>query len=371
MRVTDLVDKIGDILGEDYTYAPIWTKSEIVKIVMSILGEFSQLTNIADFITIRYVDSSTGEADMPVEFNAAYYMTFSEAFLDVANWSDLDHGDDDWLGGSSTGTPRVATIIGSGDYASIRMVPTPSSVYTYTENTSSSIYIGSAGGSVFELAFGNGAAITTYSPTATSQEFRIPTSGTGSTVWEVACEEDGRLTTTASGSPVTDTIYFDDVISSTIWRAYATDEGALTTYPASYEYGLTSGAILDGTYQDFIQGTSTSSVHYGAVVDAYPTATATSPTASIWIDRPYGVVLYERTSTSAAMIWYKGSIYPVAGLDSELQISDAFVPILIHGILAEAFSHDGDGRDDTKAKLLRTVFEAECRTLKHLFQRWS
>jgi hypothetical protein len=69
------------------------------------------------------------------------------------------------------------------------------------------------------------------------------------------------------------------------------------------------------------------------------------------------------------MIWYKGHLEDIAGLYGDLQVRDAFVPIIKHGVLARAFNQEGAGRDVDKAKMLDAIFASECDAVKSIYER--
>jgi len=116
-------------------------------------------------------------------------------------------------------------------------------------------------------------------------------------------------------------------------------------------------------------GTNSTNANYGVVVDAYATGVSIAPAATVRLDGPFGVSVITRTSDSSAMLWYKGEVFPVSSVDSELLVSTAFHPVIKHGLLALAYASDNEGRDVDKAKLLRSVFEAECDIIKRMFSR--
>jgi len=51
-----------------------------------------------------------------------------------------------------------------------------------------------------------------------------------------------------------------------------------------------------------------------------------------------------------------------------LNITLGFMAVIVHGILAHAFGHDGDGKDLMKSRMLMQVFEMECKSIRDIFQ---
>ncbi len=125
MKVSSYVVELGDILQEDFTYAPLWTKAELLGYLRLVLREFSARTLLADKRYLQLVNTTTGEVGLPDGFNQAYYARYHDAMVDLVKFGDLDFVDDSWIAGDQS-TPTAATIIGAGTNAVVRGAPGPS-----------------------------------------------------------------------------------------------------------------------------------------------------------------------------------------------------------------------------------------------------
>lgn len=175
MQVSTFIDRIGDVLQEDFTYAVLWTKAELVRYLRDTLREFSAKTLIADKQDIRIVDSS-GEADMPKDFNELYYALYDHKWMDIVDFPDLDFVLDGWSIGT-TGTPEVATVMGSGDNAKAKIVPAPASpadVSYGVENEFKLIETPEGTQAEWELTVTNGVGgVTLTGETGTTPKFKL------------------------------------------------------------------------------------------------------------------------------------------------------------------------------------------------------
>uniref|UniRef100_A0A6M3IGK1 Uncharacterized protein n=1 Tax=viral metagenome TaxID=1070528 RepID=A0A6M3IGK1_9ZZZZ len=360
MNVSTFVNHVADILQEDFTYAPQWTKASLLSITRQALREFSERTLLDDKNIIRMVNATTGESDMPEDFISAYYLMFSQSMTDIVQLGELDFVSGSWLVGT-TGIPRAATEIGSGDDTVVRFVPVPTSVSAATAGVSAYEEIQDSGGDRWEITFLAGVVLTTeVAGTTTSVPSSITVWGDSSTYWELTIGTDGVLTTTTTGVASKDTHIVEDSTSGELWELYTDSNGVLD--PTWRMGGLAVRFDIDGTDQDF-------SSEYGVIVDAYVGTPSTSTDTTIYVNRPTGVSLFARTSEEAAYVWYKGQVEDVLTLHSELWINDCMVPVLLHGVLGMAYAQEGDGQDLDKSELLRQVFVSECESLKRIFQR--
>jgi len=369
MLVNDLLTDIGQYLQEDYSTSPVWTKAEVFGYLKQVVSMFCQLTQLVDKNQIRLINATSGEADVPKDFETLYFAQHELTHLDIVDLQELDFVSDTWAKGT-TGTPGAVSVIGSGDNAAVRFTPVPSSVWDGGSTASPTAGLVLYDGSAYWAVSCNHGVIGTaggIAPAAT------PVLAGPSTYWDLTVSNVGLLITTASSSTSADDVALADASGgSNTWLLTCTDAGALRTSTVYTNYGIGVAVDLDyGTLQDFDAGGSASE-NYGVIVDAYATASATTPANIVRLDSSIGVSLYANTSSEAGMLWYKGRLPELAGYDSELWLSDGFVPIVLHGVLALAFAHDGDGRDLEKAKLMQAIFMSECTAVKEIFQaRWA
>jgi len=170
MKVDTFLDELGDILQEDFTYAVLWTKAELFKMLKLVLREFSQRTLIADKHVVRKVDGTTGESDLPEDFNQAYFSMFNQVQTDIIPFHELDFVDSDWVN-DGTGTPSSSTIVGAGTDAVVKFVPVPSSVSTGVEGTTTSLGIKDTNDDVWDISLNNGVITTTIDTGATPADY--------------------------------------------------------------------------------------------------------------------------------------------------------------------------------------------------------
>ena len=363
MKVSDFLDVLGNYLQEDYSTSPVWTQAECFGYLKQVVRVFCDLTGIVDRNEIRLINGTTGEADVPKDFNSVYFTQHELRYLDIVDMNELDFVSGTWLGGT-TGTPKASSVIGSGDGAVIRYVPVPTSVYDGGPSASPTAGLTLAVGGVYwVVTCAHGVPITTVGAgPATTPVIAGP-----STFWDLTVSATGELLTAASTATTADSISLVDATSgSNDWLLLCTDAGVLYTQSVYTNYGIAVAAALDfADYQDFDS-------EYGVIVDAYATASTTSPTNLARLDSSIGVSLFARTSSETGMVWYKGSLDELSGMYSEVWLNDGFISVLVHGVMSLAFGHDGDGRDLDKAKLMGTIFTAECQAIKAGFQtRWA
>ena len=369
MRVEDFLTDIGDVLQEDYTTNPVWTKAEVFGYIKQALKMFCQLTQLFDKVENRLVSGTTGEAAVPEDFEQSYFIQFSQLMKDAVSLEDLDFVEDGWLSGS-TGTPVSASVVGSGSGSVVRFAPVPSSVYDGgpTATSTSGLTI-SDGGVDWLVRTLSGVIQTVATPgTPTTPVIAGPT-----TYWDLTISVAGVLIMTLSASTTADVIGLQDANTTNIyWQLSCTDSGVLVTTPTYENIGIGVSALLDNViYQEFTAGGS-ANANYGVIVDAYADDTSTTPADIARVDSVYGVSLFGRTNTKAATVWYKGSHRDLDTYYNEIQLSPGLVPVLKHGVLALAFGHDGDGRDAEKSELFKNIFFAECTSIRGIFEsRWE
>ena len=364
MKVSDFIDILGEYLQEDYTTSPIWTKDEMLKYIRQGVKVFSGLTGLVDKNEIRLINATSGEIDMPGDFNELYFIQHEKSSVDVVELQDLDFVSGTWSA-NGTGSPMAVSVIGSGDNAVAKYVPVPSSVWD--GGSSISVTPGlrlDSGVNLWDVTATNGVIVTT---SVGGGATTAPVIAGPSTYWDLTITLAGVLETSSSASTTADNIaLLDSTSTSLAWLLFCTDSGDLYTTLMMTNYGIATGAIVDNAFlQDFDS-------EYGIIVDAYAQGSATSPDYVVRLDDVLGVSLFARTTDETGMVWYKGSLRDVNNVLSDLWINPVYVPILAHGVLGLAFGHDGDGRDLAKAKLLNAIFTMECATIKESFKRrWA
>lgn len=370
MKVDDFLTDIGDILQEDYTTSPVWTKAEVFGYIKQALKMFCQMTQLFDKSENILVNGTTGEAPVPEDYEHSYFIQFNQLMQDAVSLNDLDFVQDGWLSGTS-GTPKAASILGSGSGSAIRFAPVPSSVYDGgpTATPTAGLVI-SDGGSNWTVTCNHGILVTTAGGvTPTTPVIEGP-----STYWDLTISNVGILATTASTSTTPDDISLVDSLGgSNDWLVRCTDTGVIYTETVYTNYGIGVAAMLDyGDYQDFNSGGGVVSANYGIIVDAYADSLTTTPSSMIKVNGPVGLSLFCRTNTEAATVWYKGSHRDLGSYYHEIWLYGGLFPILKHGVLALAYAQDGDGRDDQKAELFKNIFFAECTSIRGIFEsRWE
>ena len=366
MQVNDFLVIVGNYLQEDFVNSPVWTKVELLGYTKQIYRIFCQLTGLIDKTEIRLINATTGEADVPKDFEHLWFAQFEQRNLDITELDELDFVFSTWASGAP-GTPDAVTVIGSGDNAVARYVPRPSSVWdggsSHTLVTPDLFMTG--GGNQYLVYTFVGVLVSTL---ATGADFYPVLVSPGGNKYRLAITIDGCVGTVAvaSGTPSMYLGLPDAYSPSSYWEVTVSDEGVLTTTPQYLDYGIELAALVDNSmYQDF-------NSEYGVIVDMYADESITSPAYTGRVNTSRGISLYAHTSDESGMIWYRGSLPELGSQYSELLLSDAFIPVILHGVLSLAYSHNSDGRDVQKSKLLNQVFRAECEAIRRSFQyRWA
>lgn len=357
MNVNSFISDLGDLLSEDFTYAPMWTKDELLGYTRKVLRRFSELTALVDNDSFRAVDATHGEANVPVEFEDTYYVLYDKAHIDLVQLGELDFVEGNWIADATGTTPHAATVYGSGQNATLRVIPVPSTAagaFGYT--TLTGVTLMDAGSVYWQLSIDTNGVLsaTSYATgTTTSATLVGPT-----TYWDMSVSIAGVITTALSASTSGDAIILTDT-GGVEWEVTSSDLGVAQT---DNFFGEAVRIDMDSVMQDF-------SSNYGAVVDAYAQAATSTPSAIARMSGPYGETIYHRASKDTLHVWYKARMEDVANFDSEIYLSDAFIPVLQHGVLAMAYNHDGSGRDSKKATVLDAIFKLECESIRRMFQR--
>jgi len=366
MKISTLLTDIGDILQEDFLNSPIWTKAEILEYIRIIIRAFSVNTGIVDKIYIRNVNPTTGEAGVPEDFDRIFYLLFNQTQVDLVRLSDLDFLQSDWTTGT-TGTPHGATVFGSGSNAVIRFVPVPDIaaglVYGGGYNT---LTVTSPDGNIWNITIAAGNISTTISGVTTTS-FVLPGL---TTFWDLTINNVGVLSTAASAQTSADVVYLTDSTTSALWQMKTDDAGAIA--PGSAHIGIVSRVVLDGVVQAFFSDGSHNTgttIDHGIIVDAYTTGVSTTATATIHLNKPIGVSIYDRNADDAAVVWYKGRLDDVVTPDSELYVDNGFIVVIKWGVLALAYEKENDGQDLEKSQLMWQLFTLGCNAIKRIFQR--
>ncbi|MBU2249835.1 MAG: hypothetical protein KKD77_24020, partial [Gammaproteobacteria bacterium] len=365
MQVSDFITEVGDMLQEDFTYAPLWTKAELIKYLKVVLREFSFRTMLYDKDSIRLVNATTGEADMPSDFITAYYARFHNAMVDIVQLPELEYASPTWMLNTTGTSPQAATVFGSGDNAVMRFVPVPSVVSgAFASNIIYPLTLADAGGVVWTVSTFNGALETTVGgASGLSIVLAGPT-----TYWDLGVSVAGVLTTTASASTAGQTVYaLDTGTNAVVYSLRVSDTGVLNTQ--SLSYGITVGLFVDDTLQNFFAGDNSTNADYGVLVDLYATGVSTTPTSVGRASRPTGDLIYSRTSDHSAHVVYKARIPDISTINDELYVCSAMIPFLKYGVLALALSKEGDGQDLKRAAVFRSAFMGGCDSLKRFFGR--
>lgn len=366
MNLEELLNDLGDLLQEDFTYSPMWTKAELIGYLRQVVREFSAKTRIVDQQSIEIVDGTTGEASMPSDFNDAYYVRFGDRHTDVVTLGELDFIDADWTAQGTGTSPLGCSIYGSGTEATIRFVPVPSSVLSADDLGSvDTLKLSSAvSDDVWLVTVTSGVLVTTASTGTTT----APVIKSDTKYWDLGINSLGELTTTASASITKTDIDLEDSTDSQIWSLDANDTGELVLNTASY--GKICSLQIDGVYQTFEAGSTATTYSHGVIADAFATGVSVTPTHVALKDMPIGMVIHVRQSNGAANVWYKSHVGHMGELVSQsgdLLLAEPYIGIIKHGILAKAYSHENEGQDLDKAKLLGQIFDAECTAVKALF----
>ena len=382
MKANDFISDLGDMLGEDFTYNPIWTRSELLGYLRKTLRKFAQATMLVDGDSLRYVDATTGESNVPDNFLDGHYMLYDGKHVDEVQLGELDFVIADWVLGTTATQPKAATVYGSGREATVRLVPVPSGAagpYGLSAVTSVTLlfpgeYLTDEGGnqitdeagdpipleqgpeSWWTVSVSTAGVPATTEVTETDYDEIILAGPT--TYWTLGVDYLGNLTTTATSDTDAVTVWLTDD-DGVEWVINVDDSGTLTTNTGR---GKVVRIELDGVDQEFTSD-------YGIITNAYATGTTVTPDAVVRLATPFGLVTLGRVSEESLHIWYKGLMGDVPNTASEIHVNNCFIPIIQHGVLALAFNHDGQGRDKQKAKLLDTIFELECESVRRIFNR--
>jgi hypothetical protein len=361
MLVDDFLDEIGDILQEDFTYAVLWTKAELLKMLRSVLREFSSRTLIADKHKLRIVNSTTGESSLPEDFNQAYYTSFDQTQVDITQLGDLDFDTSGWLSGVGSSTVRTASIIGSGTDGVIRYSPVPSSVATGVEGCTTSLGIKDSGDNVWLISTDEGVITTTVDAGEDPADYStgaIYSCGDGNT-YQITIDTSGILSSTLSYD---DSVYYmiEDDTYDTSYHHKTRESGVLYTH--NYAHGLTVRIDLDSTNQTMDQD-------YGVLCAGFVGSPGSASTDAIYVSGPIGTTIHGLMTENTGYLWYKGMVQDVETTYSELFMYVGFRTVVLHGVLARAYGKDGDGQDLKKSDLLQKIFEFECDMIKRVYQR--
>ena len=364
MKVSDFITELGEVLQEDFVYAPLWTKAQLLGFIRQALREMSTRTMMADKSRIVLVDSATGEFSVPADFHAGYYLLFNRAFVDIVQYGDLEFASQTWALGSTATTPLAATLFGSGDTTTVRMVPVPSTATgAFSAGTVTSVTLTDSAGVVWTVSV-TGRELVTSVAGASGLNLLLKST---SFVWSLGVDTLGRLTTTLSAGAGS-TVILADTTDGLTMSLGVNDDGELVT-SAAYTYGGIVKLTLDDVVQDISAGANSTNANYGILVDLYATGVSTAPTHTARLTGPVGEVMITRTSDYSAEMWYKAHIEDVLTTESEIFLSTPFLAVLKHGVLALAYEHETDGQDLVKAKLLKSLFESECTAIKRMFNR--
>ena len=364
MKVSDFITELGEVLQEDFTYAPLWTKAQLLGFTRQVLREMSTKMLIADRSRIMLVDGTTGEFSVPADFHGGYYLLFNRAFVDIVQYGDLEFASQTWALNSTATTPLAATVFGSGDATTVRLVPVPSTATgAFAAGTVSSVLLADSGGVVWTVSVTNRELVTTIAG-ASGASILL---GGPTTIWSLGINTSGQLVTTAAVGEGS-TVYLADSVDGVTVLVGVNDDGELVT-SLTDAYGGVVKLLLDDVEQTIIAGANSSNAEYGILVDLYATGVSTTPAHTARLTGPVGEVILTRTADYSAEMWYKAHFEDVLTQESELFLSTPFLAVLKHGVLALAYEHDTDGQDLVKAKLLKSLFESECTAIKRMFNR--
>lgn len=364
MKVDDFITDVGEVLQEDFTYAPLWTREQLLGFTRQALREMAFKTALVDKSRMFLVGGSTGEFSTPADFHSGYYLQFNRAMVDIVKYGDLEFVSQTWALAATDTTPLAATVFGSGDNATIRLVPVPSTVTgAFESGVLSTVTVGVAG-ATWTVTCTDGELITTA---GAGSPVTVVIRGLSGTQWTLSANAVGELTTTADvGSTIT-TVYLTDTSTGEPMDVYATVDGRLVT--KSLAYGVITRLLLGTTTQSLTTGTNSSNAEYGVLVDLYAMGVSTTPEHTARLSGPVGEVVVTRTADYAAELWYKSTFDDVTTVEGELFLSTPFLAILKHRVLSMAYECDCDGQDLIKAKVLNSLFDSECLAMKRMFNR--
>jgi hypothetical protein len=366
MKATELIDEVGELLGEDFSNNPLWSKVELLKDLKVIVQLFGELTLLVDRCSVRLLDYNTGEMTLPGDFGQMYFGQYSQDFLDVVDLGETEFLDTLWAAQGKE-VPQGITTWGIGGDAKGKVIPVPTTIEVPAGSGSAvaSIGVADSGAGVWTVVCTNGVLVTSSGGSASAVQV---VEGFGN-YWDLGVSTSGELTLTASSSTTSSDLVLEDTILGGInWSITAGLGGVLVSDLAQGGPGVLTGLIVSeggvDTYQDF-------NSDYGILVDAYATGVSVSPEHVVKVSSDYGFTLYGSQYLGEGTVWYKGLPQDVHDLFSEVVISDGLLPIIKHGVLARALAKDGDGQDLDKSKFLANVFLSECGAIKDTFgKRW-
>jgi len=368
MKATELIDEVGELLGEDFTNNPLWSKVELLKDLKVVVQLFGELTLLVDRCSVRLLDYNTGEMTMPKDFGQMYFGQYSQEFLDLVDLGETEFLDEAWAA-EGKDTPQGFTTWGLGGDARGKIIPVPTTIEVPVGSGTgvASIGITDGGASVWTLVCTSGVLITSAGGSSSAVQV---VEGFGN-YWDLGITAAGELTLTVSSSVTSsDLVLTNSTPDGREWSITAGLGGVLVTGLAQGGPGVLTGLIVSesgvDTYQDFNPATD-----YGILVDTYADGVSTSPEHVAKLSSDYGVTQYGSQYLGESTVWYKGLPQTVHDLYNEVVISDWLLPVVKHGILARALAKDGDGQDLDKSKLLASIFVSECKALRDTFgKRW-
>ena len=357
MKTNDFISDIGDMLGEDFSRAPTWTRVELLGYLRKTIRRFSELALIIDEDSLRYVSSTTGEANVPASFVNAYYNSYDKTFIDMVQLGELDFVSGTWSLGTTGVSPLACTVMGGGKDAIIRVVPVPvGAIGPFGLGVITEVTLADSSGAFWDVTVDtSGVLSTTANLTGTSMTLVL---NAPTTHWDLTVDTVGVLSTVASSSVTSQSVILLDA-NGMHWSVTTDDVGVLLTGSG---YGKLVRLEIDGVNQDFTS-------NYGTVTDAYAYGSTTTPSYVARLDGPFGVVTMGRVSDGALHTWYKGLISDTLNTESEIYLNDCFIPVIQHGVLALAYGAETSGCDSNKEKLLDAIFVAECTSVRRIFNR--
>ncbi|MCP4666292.1 MAG: hypothetical protein GY849_07985 [Deltaproteobacteria bacterium] len=366
MKAIELIEEIGELLGEDFTYSPLWSKDELLSDLIVVVRMFGELTLLVDRCRVCLLDYTTGEITLPDDFGQLFFGQYSQEFLDIVDLNETEFLNEAWLA-DGTGSPQGITVWGSGDNVKARVIPVPTTIEVPGGGgTGVDSVLIDDGGSIWTVTCSEGVLISTLAGVTASAVQVIY--GFGS-YWDLGINTSGVLTLTASSSTTDSNLVLTDIAGDgREWAISAGLGGVLETDLGQWGPGLCTGIIVSESGVDTYQ---TGNSDYGILVDLYADGVSVSPEHVGKMSEDYGFVQYGDQYLGEGTMWYKGLPRRVDSLYSEVVISKGLLPVIKHGVLARAFSKDGDGQDLEKSNLLGKVFLSECESLKNTFgKRW-
>jgi len=357
MKANDFISDIGDMLGENFSNAPIWTRANILSYLRETLRRFAQLTLIVDSDSLRYVSDTTGEANVSTNFLNAYYNTYDKVQLDIVSLGELDFVVDSWSSGTTGVSPLVSTVMGTGADTTIRVVPVPTNpAGSYGWTSVTSIILADSAGVLWNLVVDT-TGVLSPAVVATGTT-RLAVLGGPDSYWDLTVGTTGILTTTASSSTTAINVILEDS-ADVAWSVTTDDSGVLLT---NRQYGKLTRFEITDINQDFTS-------NYGVVTNIYAQGVAVTPAVVARLDGPFGSVTMGRVSDGALHVWYKALIDDTPNTESEIYLNNCYIPIIQHGVLSLAYSAEGAGHDIDKAKALEMIFMGECDSVRRIFNK--